>query len=149
MYVNNDHAKFFSLEFVKLSSEHIVNNFTFAENMVCRISSIIVFKAPIERKLGEIFTYFNQGLQNTKEIKNFQIILENLLPKLFLILIPQRSYEDSFSLDLVNNYIFKFQEQSGYIFKSRQFSKASLFGGVQSILPFFYLLRFCNQDQFP
>jgi hypothetical protein len=61
IYINNDHSKSFAYENTKMSSDQIINTFTFAENMICRISSIIVFKAPLERKLSEIFTYFNQG----------------------------------------------------------------------------------------
>ena len=43
------------------------------------------------KRLGDFYSFFNFGIQNSSGLKNLKIILETLMPKLYLLYIPTRS----------------------------------------------------------
>lgn len=134
----------------------MVSHLGFGENFIGRIASIIVYKAHVPLlKLAEVNTFFKFGIQQNQQLKNLNIPFEKIPDRILLIYTPIRAgMENIFFLfeiqtmklgeesceDIYSKLNGLLMENTGCVARNPTKQKLAYYGGVESVLPFFYLL---------
>ena len=81
-----------NIDFPKIPEQAPMTKFSFGEDMIGRISSIIVFKNPINHlKLMDVYSYFNYGIQINNQLKTIHLSMDKVLDKVLFLYTPIRA----------------------------------------------------------
>lgn len=89
---------------------------------------------------------FPLGIYNNSLLEALKKIFEINKMKPVLMYLPNR-INDNIIIDLIDQFNGKFFKNTGFLSKEQSRLKMSYFGGMSGMLPYFYFLRYLNDEE--
>ncbi|KAL4509991.1 hypothetical protein ABPG72_010184 [Tetrahymena utriculariae] len=144
--VNNKKPISFNMDYPKIPSNSQIKKFCFGEHLIGKISSVMILSQPIGvDQIEQLPKFYQYGFQNSHSLKSLDRTFESSINKIYLLLSPTRSYNNR-CYDAINNHVAIFSEKAGVYYKDPIKFKMNELGGLQGIVPLFYIIRFCKKS---
>jgi len=145
--INDEQKRSVYMDYPKFNNFFPISKFSMGENLVGRISSLFLFKSSIgPSRLSEIYNFMKLGVQDDNSIRGLNTSIQRIIEKVFLMYTPIRAESDK-CFDIFSSMHGVLSPNSGFTLNNSKRFRLKALGGISSVLPLFYLIRFVDNQK--
>ncbi|KAL4471642.1 hypothetical protein ABPG74_008535 [Tetrahymena malaccensis] len=148
---DNEKVSMVAIDFPKIKAGQQIDKMAFFRNFIGRCSSILVFRGGSQesdniKSYQDLYKNYKYGIETEHQLADFSKTIGPLYNKKEMFYLPMRSgkkyvYEMCFEQTAI------LSTNSGVFCKESNFMCLQHFCGLNSLIPFFYLMRFCSSKK--